>query len=153
MLGDLRGATVVDAFAGSGALGLEALSRGAARATFCDPYRMAIQAIEDNIASLSMEDQSRVMKGEFLSLLSRIDGTPDLWFLDPPYDSGEGPRALVTLDESPKVTDGALIVWESGEGEDAPALTRLEMVRHKDYGSTWIRFFRCIEDLKEEGAG
>ncbi len=146
MLGDLNGATVVDGFAGSGALGLESLSRGATHAFFFDPYRAAIATVRKNVETLDMADRAVVHHCDFESGLKRITGTPDLWFLDPPYESGEGQRALKALDELTCVTEGALVVWESADEEEAPRLERLKETRLKDYGSTWIRFYRCTKD-------
>jgi 16S rRNA (guanine966-N2)-methyltransferase len=83
-------ATFLDLFAGSGAMGLEALSRGAKKATFIDSHRESIRCIKQNIESLSVEKQTQVIMGDvfdFLGKLTKLGQTYDIIYADPPYDS------------------------------------------------------------------
>lgn len=82
----LENAVVLDLFAGSGALGLEALSRGAARATFVDISRRSLAAVRKNIETLQLEAQSSLVQSDVPSYLARLTEKPDLVFCDPPYE-------------------------------------------------------------------
>jgi 16S rRNA (guanine966-N2)-methyltransferase len=92
ILGDeVREARVLDLFAGSGALGLEALSRGAASAEFVEKARQSLIALESNIEALGVQEMSKVRKGDALKVAkSLVLGSYDLVFADPPYDLGAG---------------------------------------------------------------
>src|SRR6187402_1987916 len=85
-------ARVVDLYAGSGALGLEALSRGAAHCTFVERDRGAVRAIDENIATLGLRERSRVVVGDGIASASQLPA--DLAFADPPYGFDEWPRLL-----------------------------------------------------------
>lgn len=147
MLGPLDGAVVVDGFAGAGTLGLEALSRGAKRCYFFDASREAIETVEENAQRTGLRSRAVIRQCEFArGLATVIEGTPDLWFFDPPYGSALARESLEALqDDHNKVTPGALVVWESGVDEEIPELTRLELTRRREYGTTRLVFFRCIE--------
>ena len=111
----LEGAEVLDAFAGTGALGLEALSRGAARAHCIQTDRFALVALRANIAACKAGDQCSVMPG---SALRPRAGVPcGLVFLDPPYGMGLVPQALAALRAAGWIADGALLVVETGRDE------------------------------------
>jgi len=146
MLGDLDGAVVVDAFAGTGALGLEALSRGAERAYFFDTSKEAIETIEENVRRVGVESQAIIKKGDFIEgLVTGISGTPDVFFFDPPYGSDRAARALEAMAGQPdKVTEGALVVWESGSDEEIPEAEGFELVEERSYGTTRLVFFRRL---------
>lgn len=127
------GATVVDLYAGSGALGIEALSRGAAHCTFVENDRAALSAIHANIAALGLGDRTRVMNGNATVMASRVRA--DIAFADPPYTFDEWPALLDAVDaellvaESPRVVDAAP-GWEQG--------------RTKRYGRTWVTFLHRV---------
>jgi 16S rRNA (guanine966-N2)-methyltransferase len=94
----LAGARVLDLFAGTGALGLEALSRGAALACFVEQDQRALAALRANVASLGVEDRARIMAGTVEA--ARPDQRFDLVFADPPYSAGSGSAALRRILES-----------------------------------------------------
>ena len=98
ILGDaVEGARVLDLFAGSGALGLEALSRGAVSVDFVEKARPSLLALEANIETLGVGSVAKIRKGDALKFAEGLDtGTYDLVFADPPYDLGAGPK-LVAL--------------------------------------------------------
>jgi 16S rRNA (guanine966-N2)-methyltransferase len=135
MLGDVSEARVLDLFAGSGALGIEALSRGAASAVFVERDPRAAAAIERNLSSLGLDQ--RVLRQDALSFLARAEGgTFDLVFCDPPYDSASrlaGPLA----ERLPALTaEGARIVIESDKRR--PLELPLPLVKERTYGDTRI---------------
>jgi 16S rRNA (guanine966-N2)-methyltransferase len=110
-LGTFEGLRVADLFAGSGALGLEALSRGAAHCTFVDNDRRAVEAIRTNLAALGADASAEVLQRPADQAL--LTGPLDLVFLDPPYGSGLAPAALARL---PLAPEGWASV-ETGRGE------------------------------------
>ena len=99
MLPPLQGATALDLFAGSGALGLEALSRGAMKALFCEKDRDAYKVLCDNVANLSLEEKATLQKGDGLDLLKRLNDPIDVILLDPPYYSGLADKSLKIIEK------------------------------------------------------
>jgi 16S rRNA (guanine966-N2)-methyltransferase len=126
--GCVSGATVLDVFAGTGALGLEALSRGAASATFIESGRPALAALRANIAACGAGDLCRVLAGD---ARSPSRGTPcGLVFLDPPYGQGLIPVALAALTKAGWIAPGALIIAEVAAAEPPPTEATLLAERH-----------------------
>ena len=116
----IEGAAVLDAFAGTGALGLEALSRGAARATFLERDRAALAALRANIAACKADAMCGVLATD---ALRPPPGTPcGVVFLDPPYGEDLVPRAVTALTVAGWIAPGALIVAELGREEALPEL-------------------------------
>ena len=116
----IEGARVLDAFAGTGALGLEALSRGAAHATFMENDRAALSALRANVAACGAADRTRVIAGDALAP-PRATAACGLVFLDPPYGAGLALRAASTLAAAGWVAPGALVVAETARTEPCPA--------------------------------
>ncbi len=135
----ISGARVLDLFAGTGALGLEALSRGAAHVTFVDDGRVAGKLIRDNIAKLRRGDDTKLIAGNATRL---PHGEPcDLVFLDPPYGQGLGGKALASAIAGGWIAADALIVWEEATAQPAPrGFTSLDS---RKYGDTWVTFLRA----------
>ena len=135
----VEGAHVLDAFAGTGALGLEALSRGAAHASFLEPDRAALAALRANITACRAADRTTVLA---------VDATRppaaktacSLVFLDPPYGQGLVPRALTALRGAGWLTTGALIVAETGVTEVLEEVGAPLVVR--DHGTARITVWR-----------
>ncbi len=127
--GLLDGALVVDLFAGSGAIGIEALSRGVAHCVFVERDRTALRALDDNLDSLDLRSRSKVLASDALSVASSLDA--DIVFADPPYDFDDWDQLLgrVTAD---------LVVAESGRAVTAPA--GWQVTREKKYGRTRVTF-------------
>jgi 16S rRNA (guanine966-N2)-methyltransferase len=115
-LGTFEGLRVADLFAGTGALGLEALSRGAAHCTFVETDRKAIEALRRNVAKLGADERADVRAQ---SALHGVPGPFDLVLMDPPYASGFGPKALAALGDA--VAPGAWISVETGPRESVEA--------------------------------
>jgi 16S rRNA (guanine966-N2)-methyltransferase len=130
----LADATVVDLFAGSGALGIEALSRGARHATFVDHDGAALACVRANLVTCGFEGQATVVRGDALGWVA---GAPrqDLALADPPY----------AFDDWPTLLDGLpadLVVVESDRLVELPS--EWEVVRDRRYGSTFVRVARCL---------
>lgn len=134
------GAHVLDLFAGTGALGLEALSRGAVSAVFVDDGRKALSLIKANIRTLGCES-ARVIARD-ATRLPPCDADPaTLVFLDPPYGKALGQGALAAAVAGGWIADGALIVWEETAPQVAPeGFTRLDTRRYGDTHVTVLRF-------------
>jgi len=131
----IDGVRVLDLFAGTGALGLEALSRGAAQVTFVDDGRKAQALLRENIATLGVKDEVRVIARSALRL-PPADVPCDLIFLDPPYGKGLGAKALLAAKAQGWIAAGALIVWEENAQQVAPdGFTLLES---RGYGDTTV---------------
>jgi 16S rRNA (guanine966-N2)-methyltransferase len=138
ILASVDGARVLDLFAGSGALGIEALSRGAAEATFVDSAAAAVAAVRDNLVELGL--QAEVLRMPALRALSCTpvaDRQYDLVFLDPPYRmaSSLGPQLSTAL--PPILAQGARVVVESDRR--APLGLDMTLLRERQYGDTVIR--------------
>ncbi len=125
-------ARVADLYAGSGALGIEALSRGAEHCTFVERGRGALTTLDDNIAALGLRDRARVVAGDALAVASRLD--VDVVFADPPYDFDDWARLLHALGTE-RVR--LLVAEAAGPVEAAPGW---EQGRVKRYGRTWVTF-------------
>jgi 16S rRNA (guanine966-N2)-methyltransferase len=134
MLGDVSDARVLDLYAGSGALGIEALSRGAGSAVFVERDAGAMRAIERNLAVLGLEQ--RVVRQDAERFLTREAGTFDLVFCDPPYDSASR-LAGVLAERLPVLTsEGARIVTESDKR--MPLELPFPLLTERTYGDTRI---------------
>ena len=134
----VKNARVLDLFAGTGALGLEALSRGAAHVTFVDNGRVAQKLIRENITKLRRQNDTVLLSTDSAQLPAGV--ACDLIFLDPPYGKNLGAKALSAAVQSGWIGKNALIVWEESQPQIAPAgFTRLDQRR---YGDSWITFLR-----------
>lgn len=140
----VAGRRVLDLFAGAGALGLEALSRGAAFALFVETDAAARGAIRDNIEALGLFGTSRIHRRDATDLGVKPAGLGDpfdLVFLDPPYRKGLGEQALKRLREGGWITEDALLVFECA-AEESPDVDGFEMLEARIYGATKIFFLR-----------
>jgi len=146
ILGDVEDLDVLDLFAGSGALGLEALSRGARHATFVETAHAAVQAIRANVESLDVRARTRLVSGEVRRALRDIKtagGGIGLVFLDPPYASAETAAVLADLDAADVLLDGAWIVLEHASRTEPPPGTSRRTLRFtRTYGDTALTFYR-----------
>ena len=153
----LPGASVLDAFAGSGALGLEARSRGAAEVTFVERDRRSLTALERNVASVGL-DAVRIVRGDTLALVRRggLAGAPfDLVLLDPPYALEEEPLAVLLADLVPLLAPEARVIVERASGSPAPRWpATLQAEEPRRYGSTVLHRARSgpFEGGRGDGA-
>ena len=134
---DVPGAYVLDLFAGSGQIGLEALSRGAAYAVFVENSRKAASCIEDNIHFAKFDKVSRLMMTDAVTAVRTLEGKYkfDIVFMDPPYNKELEKEVLITLSDSDILKDDTLIVVEASNDTDFDYLTELgyEIVKEKIY--------------------
>ena len=141
--GELKGARVLDAFAGTGALGLEALSRGAAHATFLERDRAAIASLRRNLAALEEEERGSVLSADATQPPPAAPGAAvAIAFLDPPYRSGLAGPALTALAARGWLAPGALLAVETAAREDFTPPVGFEIVDERRYGDTRIMFLR-----------
>jgi 16S rRNA (guanine966-N2)-methyltransferase len=138
-LGSFEGLAVVDLFAGTGALGLEALSRGAATCTFVDNERAAIETLRRNVAALGATDRADIRQQD----AARIAGGPwNLALLDPPYGSGLGVAALQGLLAAQSLVPGALVSLETARNE-AVGAAGFTVEAERRYGKAKIVLLRA----------
>jgi 16S rRNA (guanine966-N2)-methyltransferase len=136
----VEGARALDAFAGTGAFGLEALSRGAAFATFMEHDRAALKALRGNVAACRAEDRAAVLA---VDVLAAPPGEPcGLVFLDPPYSRDLVPRAMHRLRAMGWVAPGALVVVETGRDEALPDLGTL--LAERAHGAARVQIHRSF---------
>jgi len=138
---ELEDARVLDAFAGTGALGLEALSRGARHATFIENARGARRMLAENIAACGEADRATVI-GADATNPPPTDRPVDIAFLDPPYRAGLLEPALVALDRRGWLGETTLIVAEMGSAESFTPPSFLEETDRRKYGAAQILFLR-----------
>jgi 16S rRNA (guanine966-N2)-methyltransferase len=142
ILPDVTGLEVLDLFAGTGALGIEALSRGAEFATFVDKSRTVAANIQDNLKKLHLEDRTKVVTGDAVSFAQKGIGQRPwmLVFIDPPYASDLAVRAGKVLDH---LTEDAIVVIEHDRVHAPPdKVGSLVRTDERRYGDTMVSFFR-----------
>ena len=137
---DLEERRVLDLFAGSGQMGLEALSRGAARATFIDSSREAMEIVKKNARACGLFDASHFLVSDFRNYIRKASGREhfDLVFIDPPYELKCCAEAAALLAKSELIIPGAIVVLESGEeiidlAQDK-RLADYEVIKSTQYG-------------------
>lgn len=136
-------ARVLDLFAGTGALGLEALSRGASRVAFVDDGTKARALLRANIEKMQAMGTTDVWRRDATKLGPNRGAGYDLIFLDPPYEKGLGEQALASAIEGNWIAKGAMIVWEEGAAPIPPA--GFELLDQRKYGDTLVTLLRAPE--------
>lgn len=140
---DIEGRRVLDLFSGTGQLGIECLSRGAARCDFVDQSPAAMKIIRDNVKSCRLTENAAFHQKDFAAFLSSAGGKYDLVFLDPPYGTGALERALEMIAAIDIVSGNGIIVCESPEDQVLPALPApYEMGRSYRYGKIKLTLYR-----------
>ena len=137
------GARVIDLFAGSGAMGLEALSRGARFALFVDDGSEARALMRANVDALGLGGETKVFRRDATKLGAMPAQDPfTLAFLDPPYGKGLAPLALASLRDGGWLATGALCLVEEQAGATLEAVVGFTLVERRDYGDTQAVFLR-----------
>ena len=134
----IEGATVLDLFAGSGALGIEALSRGADSVTFVDQQPRGLAILRQNLDALGFKERARLVRSDVVRWLETSPDavrSADFVFLDPPYEDLVLDRALRVLDRE---IAGATVLAEHSRRQELPVLERLKLVRQRRYGDTMV---------------
>jgi len=144
----VEGAVVLDLFAGTGSLGIEALSRGAVSATFIDNNRQAIDNLSKNIAACQLAEQSHVLKRDILRGLGFLKATGrtfDLIFMDPPYGKGLVPRTLELLDRCTCVALNARVIAEHSVREGlSDQVEHFQRISERKYGHALVSFYELV---------
>ena len=136
----IEGATFLDAYAGSGSVGIEALSRGAGHAIFVEKHFAAVRMIRENLASLKLEDRATVVQRAALAALSQLDA--DIYFLDPPYtEPAEYRSALDLLGDRALRPDTLALAQHDKRFELADTYGHLQRTRVLTHGDNAISFF------------
>ena len=139
----VTGARVLDLFAGTGALGLEALSRGAARVAFVDDGVAARALLRRNIEAMQAMGVTDVWRRDATRMGPNRGPGYDLVFLDPPYGKALGEAALASCRDGGWLAPGAIVVWEDGTAPEAPE--GFEPLDQRRYGDTWVTLLRAPE--------
>lgn len=144
-------AVVLDLFAGTGALSLEALSRGARDAVLVEDHGPALNILRSNIKTLGLESRTRVLALPVAKALKKLAAQGkkfSLVFLDPPYERGLAPKTLAALQDSGLLLPEARIVAEHSQRETLPEkVGRLNLSQSRRYGDTQVAIYKIKEDL------
>lgn len=151
---DIEGRDALDLFAGSGQLGLEALSRGAAKCTFVDSSRTAIRFVTENAQKTKLYQKSNVLCMDYAQYIRTAAGRSrfDLVFLDPPYSARLLPKALVGLYDADMLKSTSIIVCEDECDDitkDEEILTRFDVTKQARYGRVYI-FYLAVRGKDDE---
>jgi 16S rRNA (guanine966-N2)-methyltransferase len=141
----LEGARVLDVFAGSGAMGLEALSRGAAEVLFVETAEPALATIRANLAAFGLGARGRLLRQDATRLGRPADAEArfELAFLDPPYGKGLGEQTLAALHAGGWLAPEALVVLEQGADEPALDVPGFELTDERRYGAARVVFMKA----------
>lgn len=141
----VAGARVLDLFAGSGALGLEALSRGASSAVFLEKSKKTALNLFKNIETLGFSAESTVKLKDSISFLrGESESVYDLIFLDPPYDSDLLAKSMELINKTRILDDSGIIVAEHPDGRPPGTPDNLKMINTRKYGNTSITTFEWL---------
>jgi 16S rRNA (guanine966-N2)-methyltransferase len=144
----VEAARVLDLFAGTGAVGIEALSRGAAHALFVETSAAAIRTIHDNLRRTGLGGRAEVRRGDVSRAIHRVPGPFEIVFMDPPYahPSGALDRLLAGLDAEGLVERGGLVVLTRPDGDHMPVIPLdWRPDRRLSYGDAYISVFQVID--------
>ena len=144
------GATVLDLFSGSGSLGIEALSRGAESAVFCDKDKECTGIIEENLRFTKLADKATVMRGDFsdnLKILSEKGKKFTLVILDPPYRQGLEQEAVKLIEKYSLFTGNTTILTEHAFDDKMPdKIGIFEKIKEKKYGTVGVSLYKVSEE-------
>ena len=147
ILPPIEGLEVLDLFAGSGALGIEALSRGAAHATFVDAAKPALAAVHGNLRALALEDRATVLAGDAVALAARhVPRAPwQLVLVDPPYRSDLAVRAVGAIPAAHLAREAIVVIEHDRRNAPPDRLGSLLRTDERRYGDTLVSFYRVQE--------
>ncbi len=139
----IEGKSVLDLFAGSGSLGIEALSRGASEVHFVDQSRRCVEMIQRNLNSLGIGSCCNVIRGDAIEFVGNWSGSAfDIIFIDPPFLSGQVARTLNVLEDSRAAGNESLIVGRLHWREEFPVSKRYDVVRRRKFGESVVIFLK-----------
>lgn len=142
----IPGARVLDMFGGSGALSLEALSRGALSATVIDADKNSVAVIKKNIELTSFEKETKVLCQKAESFAEASKESFDIIFLDPPYNKGFVVPVLSTISKRGMLSENGIAVLESDYRDDHGEIEGLEILKQRKYGRTYITVYRVLPE-------
>ena len=141
---DVEGRRVLDLFAGSGQLGIEALSRGAESAVFIDSSKKSIEVVKQNLAAARLEDKAKVMQTDFAAYLAMTPDRYDIVFMDPPYATGQLSSALQSV--ARVMSNYAIAVCEHPSDEPLPQqVDRFSIYKTYRFGKVAFTIYRPTE--------
>ncbi len=145
ILGDIQNTQVLDLFAGTGSVGIEALSRGAQSVTFVDNDRHALSLLFDNLKKLNLLDQCYILKkpvSEAIEFLGKKQKSFDLIFLDPPYDKNHIDLSLKKITKNKLLNQDSQVISEHSPREEPTFLSGLCLTDQRKYGQTLVSFLK-----------
>jgi len=149
----VSGRRVLDIFAGSGALAIEALSRGASYAVMIEKTQVAVHAIQSNLEKTSLADKAEILKADFHSALRKLGGREDLFdlvFIDPPYEQAVFEDLVNLLSKHRIVSGEAIIIVEHFKKANVPrTIGDIPLVQKRVYGQTCLSFFNAGREISE----
>jgi len=137
----IEGSICLDLFAGTGSLGIEALSNGAKECYFVDSNMVAVRTIRDNLKTFDLLNQSQIFRDDSFHFLKKNDQKFDLVFLDPPYHSGFYEKAVSLLISNNLLAQNALLILESDQ-DIVLFESCLQMYKNRKYGDKYIRIYQ-----------
>jgi 16S rRNA (guanine966-N2)-methyltransferase len=146
LFGDIKGARVADIFAGTGAMGIEALSRGASYCCFVEKSPMALKILKSNLKTIDIENNTKIFNIDALSLRALQDPF-DLVFLDPPYDVKLTSSYLKDLKDKNWLHEKTCVVYETSSKEIPMQMEEFEKVDERQYGAAGFSFW--INEIKK----
>ncbi len=151
---EVRGKVVLDLFAGTGNLGIEALSRGAKRAVFVERAREALRTIQENLLQCGFSNQGEILPREVsraIGILEARGESFDLILMDPPYEKGWVERTLIKLNHHKIYQEGSLLVIEHGRRERLPQeMGKWTQWKERGIGDTIVSIFRFGDEPQED---
>jgi len=138
---DIEGRRVLDLFAGSGQMGIEALSRGAENATFVDSSDISLKVVKENLKTTNLSEKATVVKSDSLSFLSRTNEKFDIAFVDPPYSTGLLQKAISNIENV--MSDFGIIVCEHPKEETLPEeLSKFSVSKNYKFGKITVTVYK-----------
>jgi len=148
---DVRGARVLDLFAGSGAIGIEALSRGADAAVFVDVSQKCVDLVKRNLEKTRLKEKSIVIKGDSLAAIKKLEEKFDIIYIDPPYFEDFAvfiAKAFKEIYDKDILEDTGYIILEMSRDADVPAIYGFDAVDQREYSSTRLVFLEKAQGVR-----
>ncbi len=138
-----EGFTAMDVFAGSGNMGIEAISRGAKTVFFSDSSRESLALVRENLKTCHVEDSGILLSGDFRSNIRRVNQKVDIFFLDPPYAAGFIPDALAAINEKDNISPEGVVVCEHAYKDKLQdSYPGFEMIKSRKYGAIGVTIYQ-----------
>ncbi len=142
-----EGYIAMDVFAGSGSMGIEAISRGASRVYFSDDSRESLALVRENLSICGVTERAVLLSGDFRQNIRRVKESVDVFFLDPPYAAGYILPALREIDMAGNIAPGGYAVCEHSHKEALPEeVSGFKAIRDRKYGAISVTVYQRTED-------